>query len=66
MEIQFLRSYTVQAVDGPTYEAGQRIDLPEPSAMHFITRGVAEEVVESLVLGPEDLTSTTDEDALED
>lgn len=41
MQITFIKRYEVQAADGPTYDAGQTVDLPKDSAQHFIARKVA-------------------------
>lgn len=42
--IRFSREYTVKAVDGPTYQAGQVVTLEDSSADHFLNRQVASEV----------------------
>lgn len=42
--IRFLETYTVDAVDGETYEKGKSYDVAPASAFHFTIRGLAEEV----------------------
>lgn len=39
--ITFTERYEVRAAGGPTYDAGQTVDLPDDSAQHFISRRVA-------------------------
>lgn len=46
MKVKFLKGYKVDAPDGEQYEAGQVVELEEPSANHFISRGVAVQHVE--------------------
>lgn len=42
--IRFKRTYTVQAVDGPTYRAGSVHELNPTAALHFVRRGIAEQI----------------------
>ena len=42
--IRFLQDYTVDAVDGETYEKGKVYTMNPASAFHFTIRGLAEEV----------------------
>ena len=42
--IRFLKTYTVAAADGETYEEGKSYDMNPESAFHFTRRGLAEEV----------------------
>lgn len=39
--VEIIKTYTVQAVNGPTYIAGTVHQLPESSAMHLCRKGVA-------------------------
>lgn len=41
MKVKFLKTYTVKAVDGETYEAGKVYELSDESAKHFIDHGRA-------------------------
>lgn len=49
-KVTFIKTYTVQAVDGPTYEEGKSYDMDEASAQHHISRGraVDEEAAKAL------------------
>lgn len=42
--IRFLQDYTVDAVDGETYEKGKVYTMNPESAFHFTRRYIAEEV----------------------
>ena len=42
MKVRFLEDYTVKAVNGPSYRAGEVYDLPMPSAQHFMRKRRAE------------------------
>ncbi|WP_425401255.1 hypothetical protein [Algiphilus sp.] len=42
VKIRFLADYQVKAAGGERYKADQVKSLPEASARHFISRGVAE------------------------
>ncbi len=48
MRIRFIQTRTVKAVDGQTYESGKVYDLPDASALRWLRRGVAVEVVEAV------------------
>jgi len=45
VNVKFTETYTVQAVDGPTYQKGSIHSMTEASARHFINRNVAREIV---------------------
>ncbi|MBM9615313.1 hypothetical protein JWJ90_13595 [Desulfobulbus rhabdoformis] len=47
MKIRFLQNYEEKACDGESYEERQVVDKSYRSAMHFINRNLAEEVVEA-------------------
>lgn len=47
MKIRFVETVKVQAVDGETFVGGQVYDLPEPSALRWISRKKAELFVET-------------------
>lgn len=47
MKIRFVETVKVQAVDGETFVGGQVYDLPEPSALRWISRKKAELLVET-------------------
>ncbi len=44
VKVRFVRTYTVKAVDGPTYQEGSVHDLRPDAARHFIVRGAAVEI----------------------
>ena len=43
-KVRFTKPYAVQAADGESYAEGQEVELSDESALHFVTRGVAEVV----------------------
>lgn len=45
-KVRFLRTCTVKAVDGPTFEEGKIYDLPIRSVEHWIRRGAVEMVTD--------------------
>lgn len=47
VKVRFVRTYTVKAVDGPTYQEGSVHDLRPDAARHFIVRGAAVELAET-------------------
>lgn len=50
-KIEFLVDYTVKDDEGAKFKAGEVVDLPEPSANHFINRGVARIATEKKTRG---------------
>lgn len=58
MKIRFIKTYTVKAVDGETYEEGKTYEMGDASCRHFVNKQVAVAVTGASMPKPESVSGS--------